>query len=139
MKNFGIISAVIMLSVLLQSCRDEEGKRVKGNAVITFTQTKYDYGKIPFRGDGDCEFPFRNTGTEPLIIIFAKSTCGCTIPDWTVLPIKAGEQGIIKVNYDTRQAGTFNKSIYVYSNANNGVQRLYIRGTVNPYDEESVN
>ena len=139
MRNFGFISAVIMLSLLLQSCRFEEGQRVMGNAVISFTQIKYDYGDIPFRGDGDCEFTFRNTGTTPLILNYVKSTCGCTIPDWPSEPIKAGEQGIIRVSYDPQIVGAFNKSIYVYSNASNGVQCLYIIGQVKPHNEETIN
>ncbi len=139
MKNFGFISAVIMLSLFLQSCRNEEGKRAKGDALITFAEVKFDYGEITFKSDGDCEFPFHNTGTRPLVLTHVKSTCGCTIPDWPSKPIKAGEQGIIRVSYDTQNIGFFNKSIYVYSNASNGVQRLYITGRVNPYNEETVN
>lgn len=90
-------------------------------------------------GDGECEFVFRNTGTTPLVLTHVKSTCGCTIPVWPKEPIKAGEQGIIRVSYDTKRVGTFVKSVYVYSNANNGVQRLYIRGKVNPLDEADIN
>jgi hypothetical protein len=127
-----------LLSLFLQSCRNEEGKRAKGYAVMTFPEVKFDYGEIPFKGNGDCEFAFRNTGKTPLVVKYVKSTCGCTIPDWSSKPIKAGEQGIIQVRYDTKQVGSFNKSIYVYSNAKNGVQRLYIRGRVNPFNEETV-
>ncbi|MCK5462329.1 MAG: DUF1573 domain-containing protein [Bacteroidales bacterium] len=94
---------------------------------------------MPFKGNGKCEFAFRNTGKTPLVLTHVKSTCGCTIPKWPSEPVKAGEQGIIKVSYDTKRVGTFYKSIYVYSNASNGVQRLYITGRVNPYNEEIVN
>ena len=139
MRNFGFISAAIMLLVFLQSCSNEEGKRVRGNSMITFADAKYDYGEIPFSGDGNCEFSFRNTGTIPLILTHVKSTCGCTIPEWPHEPIKAGEQDTIRVSYDTHRVGTFTKSIFVYSNASNGVQRLYITGRVNPYNEETVN
>ena len=139
MIKIGFISAAIVLSVFLISCNQEEGKKKKGDAIITFAEDNFDYGDIPFKGDGNCEFTFRNTGKTPLVLTHVKSTCGCTIPEWPSEPIKAGEHGIIKVSYDTQRVGTFNKSVYVYSNANNGVQRLYIRGTVNPYDEETVN
>ena len=142
MKNMSksqIISAIILLSAALLSCRQEGGKKAKGDAVITFTETKYDFGEIPFEGDGECEFAFRNTGKTPLVLTHVKSTCGCTTPDWPGEPIKASERGSIKVTYDTRRVGTFNKSIYVYSNASNGVQRLYITGQVKPYNQETVN
>jgi hypothetical protein len=139
MKKMRIISAIFMLALAMVSCSQEEGKREKGDAKIVFAQENHDYGEIPFKGDGGCEFAFRNTGKTPLLLTHVKSTCGCTIPKWPSEPIKAGEQGIIKVSYDTQRVGTFNKSIYVYSNASNGVQRLYIRGSVKPHNEETVN
>jgi hypothetical protein len=139
MKKIETISAVFLLALMLVSCSQEEGKKGKGDAVITFTGVEFDYGDIPFGGDGDCEFAFRNTGKTPLVLTHVKSTCGCTIPEWPSKPIKAGEQGIIRVGYDTQRVGSFNKSIYVYSNAKNGVQRLYIHGRVNPFHEETVN
>ena len=139
MKKIKTISALLLLALTLVSCGQEEGKRAGGDAIITFADTIYEYGEIPFKGNGECEFVFRNTGKTPLVLTHVKSTCGCTIPEWPSEPIKAGEQGIIKVGYDTQRVGTFNKSIYVYSNASNGVQKLYIRGRVNPYNEETVN
>jgi hypothetical protein len=139
MKKIRTISAIFLLALVPVSCNQEEGKKKKGDAVITFAEVKFDYGEIPFKGDGDCEFEFRNTGKTPLVLTHVKSTCGCTIPEWPSEPIKEGEQGIIRVTYDTQRAGSFNKSIYVYSNANNGVQRLYILGRVNPFNEETVN
>jgi hypothetical protein len=139
MSKSQIISAIILLSVTILSCRQEGEKKVKGDAVITFTETKYDFGEIPFKGDGDCEFAFRNTGKTPLVLTHVKSTCGCTIPEWPSEPIKAGDEGIIRVSYSTQRVGTFTKSVYVYSNASNGVQQLYISGRVNSSNEESVN
>jgi hypothetical protein len=139
MMKTGFLSVILMLSIFLLSCRNEEGNKARGNAVITFAETNYEYGEIPFKGNGECEFAFRNTGKTPLVLTHVKSTCGCTIPEWPSEPVKAGEQGIIKVSYDTQRVGTFLKSIYVYSNAKNGVQRLYIRGRVNPHNEETEN
>jgi len=139
MIKIGFISAAMMLSVFLISCNQEEGKKKKGDATITFAEDHFNYGDIPFKGDGNCEFTFHNTGKTPLVLTHVKSTCGCTIPEWPSEPIKAGEQGIIRVSYDTQRVGTFNKSVYVYSNASNGVQRLYITGQVKPYNQETVN
>ena len=139
MRNFALFSAVMVLFSVLPSCKQEVGQRVGRDAVITFAELKHNYGEIHFSGDGNCEFTFRNTGKTPLVLTHVKSTCGCTIPEWPDEPIKAGEQGIIRVSYDTKRVGSFTKSIYVYSNASNGVQRLYITGRVNPYNEETVN
>jgi hypothetical protein len=139
MKKTGVITSYILLALLLLSCSQEERKRVKGDAVITFAATEYEYGEIPFKGKGDCEFTFRNTGRTPLVLTHVKSTCGCTVPEWPSEPIQAGEEGNILVTYDTKRVGVFTKSIYVYSNASNGVQRLLIRGKVKPFEQEALN
>lgn len=138
MKKSGTI-AFVLLALLLGSCSQERGKRAKGDAVIAFTTTKHEFGEIPFSGNGDCEFTFRNTGQTPLVLTHVKSTCGCTIPEWPDEPIQAGEEGSIHVTYDTKRVGAFTKSIYVYSNASNGVQKLFITGRVKPYEQEAVN
>ena len=49
---------------------------------ITFESKVIDYGTIPHNSDGDREFKFTNTGTEPLIIKNAKGSCGCTVPSF---------------------------------------------------------
>jgi hypothetical protein len=59
-----------------------------------------------------------------------KSTCGCTVPEWSREPIDSGGTGSIRVSYDTHRVGAFAKTIYVYSNADNGVKRLLISGKV---------
>jgi hypothetical protein len=81
-------------------------------------------------GDGTCEFIFKNTGKDPLVLKNVRSSCGCTIPQWPKEPIKKGEQGKIKVRYNTRITGTFSKSISVYSNAGNMPVVLVIKGKV---------
>jgi hypothetical protein len=48
--------------------------------------------------------------------------------------VKAGEQGRIRVSYDTHRVGAFSKTIYVYSNAANGVKQLTISGKVSVSD-----
>ena len=139
MIKTGFFSTALMLSIFLISCSRGEAGKTKGNAEITFEETSFDYGEIGFGGNGECEFVFRNTGKTPLLLSHVKSTCGCTVPEWPEEPIQEGGQGVIKVSYDTKRAGTFRKTIYVYSNARNGVQQLSISGRVNRYDEETVN
>jgi hypothetical protein len=131
--------AAAFLLLVLASCSQQQGNRMQGDAVIAFTETEYAYGEIPFQGNGDCEFTFRNTGKTPLVLTHVKSTCGCTVPEWPEEPIKAGGKGTIRVTYDTKRVGTFRKSIYVYSNAGNGVQKLLISGRVKPFEQETVN
>jgi len=93
--------------------------------------TAHDFGSIVFGANGKVDFTYTNQGTKPLITTDVKSSCGCTVPTWTKEPIEPGKQGTITIVYNTKLPGVFNKTIVVYSNANNSPVRLEIRGKVN--------
>jgi len=66
------------------------------------------------------------------VINRVRSTCGCTIPEWPREPIEPGASGKITVKYNTATAGTFLKSVMVYSTASNSPEKLQIKGKVVP-------
>jgi hypothetical protein len=98
--------------------------------VITFEKTTHDYGTVTKGGDGTCEFKFKNTGVEPLILSNVSSSCGCTVPEWPREPILKGKSASVKVKYDTNRIGQINKTITVMSNAKEGSIQLKIIGSV---------
>ena len=130
MKHISIILIIFSAAITWSSCKQGGGKTTNTEAHIEFELMEYDYGEIAFDGDGTVDFEFRNSGSEPLLVTHVKSTCGCTIPEWSKEPVLNGKKGTIHVEYDTRRVGRFTKSIYVYSNAANGPQKLMITGTV---------
>jgi len=100
-------------------------------AEVSFDKEVHDYGTVKQGGNGECEFKFTNTGSEPLIISDAKGSCGCTVPEWPKTPIKPGESASIKVKYDTKRVGPINKTVTVTSNASTEpTKTLRIKGTV---------
>lgn len=101
-------------------------------AKISFTQEIIDLGTFMQYDDpsSKCEFIFTNDGKEPLIISKAKGSCGCTVPEWPKEPILPGETGVIKVNYDEKRVGQFNKSVTITSNAKNATQIIKIKGKI---------
>jgi len=101
---------------------------------ITFKETEFDFGKFPEeRGKVSHTFEFTNTGGEPLIINNVRSSCGCTVTDWSKKPIQPGEKGYIKATYNaSHRPGKFTKTITVSSNAVNSVEVLRVRGEVIP-------
>jgi len=98
--------------------------------IIKFEEKDYNYGTIHKGSDGNHEFVFINEGTEPLVLSNVRTSCGCTVPSWPKEPIPSGEKSAIKVRYDTRRLGSFNKSITVYSNGSEESIRLTIKGNV---------
>lgn len=104
---------------------------------ITFETDMHDYGTIKQGADGSCEFKFKNTGKDPLIINNAKGSCGCTVPTWPKEPILKGQTAVIKVHYDTKRVGAFTKTVTINSNAKTDAKVLTIKGVVEAVPEST--
>jgi hypothetical protein len=123
------VTFIMGFSVIAQNIETQPAVN-KNAPVINFDKTTHDYGTVIKGGDGTCEFRFKNTGVEPLILSNVTSSCGCTVPEWPRAPILRGKSDVIKVKYDTNRVGGINKTITVVSNASNGSIQLHIIGTV---------
>ena len=125
MKHFFTAAAAILASSFAFA------QEANTNAAqISFTQETIDYGNIKKDANGEREFVFKNTGKEPLIITNCVGSCGCTVPVWPKTPIAPGEKASIKVKYDTRRVGRFQKTVTVTSNAGTPTKVLTIKGNV---------
>jgi len=97
---------------------------------IVFDKTTHDYGTIARKSDGSCVFHFTNISKEPLVLSNVTTSCGCTVPSWTKTPVMPGGSGEIRIVYNTRIIGPFNKTITAtFSNPGQEVQ-LTIKGSV---------
>ncbi|MDL2230988.1 DUF1573 domain-containing protein [Bacteroidales bacterium OttesenSCG-928-L19] len=132
MKKFVILTVIIVgvFAAFGQEKVDKPKKKRSKVPYISFEYTVYDYGIVEKNGDGMCEFVFKNTGKEDLILTNVRSSCGCTVPEWPKEPIPKKKKAVIKVKYNTNNVGTINKSITVESNAENNRVILYIKGRV---------
>lgn len=120
-----VFVAVLILGVLALNAQDVSKEEVKKNGPeIKFEETLHDYGEIAINGDGAYKFDFTNIGNEPLILSKPRSSCGCTVPSWPKEPILPGETSTIKVTYNTRKAGSFNKTVTIYSNSKTVLLRI---------------
>ena len=54
---------------------------------IEFTEEAFDFGEITQGEKVEHTFKFKNTGENDLVIVSAKGSCGCTIPEWPKEPI----------------------------------------------------
>jgi len=129
MKRF----AITLIAALLV-CGIESSQAQFSEATITFDNMNHNFGNIKEEG-GVVEhtFEFKNTGTEPLLLTNVRTSCGCTVPEWSKEPIAPGKSGSIKVSFNPlRRPGAFRKSITVQSNAKQKTVVLYIVGLVEP-------
>ncbi len=106
------------------------GFAANAQAEISFKSETVNYGEIAKGSDGVRVFTFTNTGNAPLIISEVKSSCGCTVPEKPDGPIAPGESNTIQVKYDTNRVGPIRKTVTVYSNAEEPVKALKIKGEV---------
>ncbi|GAB1463228.1 DUF1573 domain-containing protein [Pedobacter sp.] len=91
----------------------------------------YDFGTIKQGEKVSYEFKFKNVGKTPLIITNATATCGCTVPEYPSQPIKPGEEGTIKVIFDSAgKLGLQDKVVTISSNANPKFEELHLVGDI---------
>ncbi len=127
---------VLLLIVVFNHSAYSQGAKIEFKA----EDNTIDYGRVEKNSDdGVRAFEFTNTGDEPLIIINAESSCGCTVPAFPKEPIMPGKTGKIEVKYNM-SIGPIRKTITVESNATNyeeGRIALKIKGDV--YEKEIIN
>ena len=102
----------------------------------TWNESTHDFGKIFMNDPASVTFTVKNSGTAPLIITAAKSSCGCTVAEFTKEPIKPGESGVVKATYNSARIGVFNKSVTVSYDGIEAPDVLIIKGEVS---EKSTN
>ena len=101
---------------------------------MKITESTHDFGNIKeANGSVSYEFEFVNSGDEPLIILSAKTSCGCTVPSYPKKPIKPGEKDKIKVTYNPAgRPGEFHKEVRIKTNAKSKTSVVKISGVVIP-------
>ncbi|MBK8711922.1 MAG: DUF1573 domain-containing protein [Niastella sp.] len=104
---------------------------IRDSTTATVIDTAYNFGKATDGEIVEYNFRFTNSGKNPLIIIKATASCGCTIPEKPEQPILPGDTGFIKVKFDTQnRVGNAHKTITVISNANPAFPELSLTGEV---------
>lgn len=99
-------------------------------AEFKFETESHDFGKLKRGNPVTHEFVFTNVGSEPIIITEVRSSCGCSVPEFSKTPVKPGEKGKISVKFDAAARGPFTKHLTVRSNTKTPVRTLVIRGEV---------
>ena len=124
--------AVLML-IILSACSPVV---IQNDASISFAEEKHDFGTIPCKKEATYSFEFTNEGKTPLIISDVKTSCGCTVPQWTKKPVKPGAKGEITIKYDAAFPGVFHKTVEVFYNGPASPDSLEIKGEVE-YPEDN--
>lgn len=148
MKKVFVLSCVAMLS--LAACKKNDAssrisdenvakveqeaieKKNQGSPKMEFTALTHDFGTIRNNESVETEFEFTNTGDADLVIIDARATCGCTVPEYQKTPIKPGEKSKLKVRFQTGAVGQQQKTVTLTTNTEKGEELLTIKANVSP-------
>jgi hypothetical protein len=153
-KIFGIAILTIFMTV---SCKKENAvSKIKkenieiakqrdykinaGAAAITFSKSEHDFGIVDEGEIVETTFEFKNTGKTDLIISNAKSSCGCTIPEWPKEPIPVGGSGEITVKFNTtNKPNKQTKVVTLATNTAKGSESVVIKANVTPKVKSTLN
>jgi hypothetical protein len=144
-----IAVSILSLSLFVISCKENASNKINkknlelakerdidikfGGPKLNFDKTEHDFGTIAEGDVVETVFNFTNTGKSELIILSAKGSCGCTVPEWPKEPIMPGESGKIKVKFNSyRKPNLQQKQITLVTNTEEGKEILKIRALVTP-------
>ena len=145
-----LIICLAIIATTFTACQDSAAKKVinsittsapdsndssdASGPIITFDKTEHDFGTINEGDKVTTEFNFTNTGKEDLIIVDARGSCGCTVPQYPKnTPIAPGASGKILVSFDSsNKPGLQQKSVTLSANTASGREMLRIKSNVTP-------
>ena len=98
----------------MPSASAAEGDTQAKFARMSFDKVEHDFGAIAAGMPQETVFTFKNIGDAPLLITNARSSCGCTVPDYPRnTPIAPGETGELLVKFNgTGVNGTKSKLVF---------------------------
>jgi len=150
-----ILTLLALVTLSLTACQESAAKKVNSTTattnaaapsneassydsaeapVMTFDKTSHDFGTIKEGEKVTTTFNFTNTGDADLIIVDARGSCGCTVPQYPKnTPIAPGETGSIVVSFDSsNKPGVQQKSVTLSANTATGREMLRIKSEVTP-------
>lgn len=141
-----IFLLTVMMAFAFTSCKDNAADKVSEDnvaaaaerdaeagkfPVITFEESVYDFGTIEQGAPQEHVFKFTNTGETDLIIVDAKSSCGCTVPEYPKTPVAPGESGELLVKFNGSGKNQVSKTVTITANTQSGKETISIKAFVN--------
>ncbi len=136
----------VMMAFAFTSCKDNAADKVSEEnvaaaaerdaeavnfPVMTFEELVYDFGTIEQGAPQEHVFKFTNTGESDLVIVDAKSSCGCTVPEYPKTPVAPGESGELLVKFNGSGKNQVSKTVTITANTQSGKETLSIKAFVN--------
>jgi hypothetical protein len=117
-----------------EKAAQSESKTSTSTAAMSFDKTTHDFGTIQEGETVQTTFTFTNVGQTDLIIVDARGSCGCTVPNYPKnTPIAPGATGEILVSFDSSNKPNMQqKTVTISANTSSGRETLRIKAMVTP-------
>lgn len=103
----------------------------KNLPVFEFEQDSHNFGKITQGERVAYSFRFVNKGKSDLLISNVSTACGCTVAEYPKNPIRPGEEGFVKVQFNSEgRKGIQNKAVIIVANTQPNTKVLRIKAQV---------
>jgi len=139
---------ILFALAIVTSCSTDPSKKAKESKaatteaatptadgpVMTFDKLSHDFGTINEGDVVETVFTLTNTGNSDLIILNARGSCGCTVPDYPKdQPIAPGDSAEVTVKFDSNnKPNANNRSVTFTTNTEKGREVIQIRTFVTP-------
>lgn len=112
-----------------QTNKKENNKQQDNNkAYFSLEKKTVDFGEVKMGTTKTIQLSFTNTGSKTLVLTDVYTNCGCTTIDWPKDPFLPGKSGTVKITYNPTETGPFNKTVWIYTNAENNSEVVQIEG-----------
>ena len=103
----------------------------------TWLERLHDFGVFMEKdGKVTCQMRVVNTGTEPLVIVKAQASCGCTGVNYPETPIQPQDTAVVSLTYNpSGRPGQFTKQAIIFTNTVTRRSILEITGNVIPTEQ----
>ena len=119
MNNKLAITALLMLAATTASAQK-----------LSITKETIDIGRTGYEVPVTATFELKNKGSRKLIIQDVKPDCNCTRVEFPKGEIGSGDKFTIRMTYDARMLGHFNKQAAIISNASEKPVYITMKGVV---------
>lgn len=98
---------------------------------IEYFEDSHNFGEIKEGDKVSHVFKFKNTGSNPFVISSVKPSCGCTTPEYSQGEVAPGQEGFVKVEFDSKgKTGAQKKQVTVVGNTEPKTKILSFTGDV---------
>lgn len=135
-----MICAAVALAFMTTACNEASTNEAKTEVTadnvekttsISFEEERFNFDVVTQGEKVKHSYKFKNTGDEDLVIVSAKGSCGCTVPEWPKEPIAPGGEGEIYVVFNSEgRSGRQVKQVSLVANTEPATSVLVLEGEV---------